>query len=461
MKADITVRNFRSIRDLTFPIREGLNVIVGANGSGKTNLLRALKFLSDIVTSGASLAMAKAGGPSRNFRRGQDHIEFSIESPLDSSFYRGRRARFKFHWDITVAPSGPDGFVQVSQESFRISAQTNETTECVFQADISRSGTKNVKSKFWIAPREHLTKRLFESSRLVNSSSRKEEIFDSLTSSFQSALSDAKKGPRDASFLQRASRAHEGMRRVFQAVVRLDEYNISPEAARQAVDPLPVRRMKPDGAGVSEVIAALEADHPRRLSPWEFVYPGYSPYIERHPFDIAWMARPDRNALSEIVEHLQAAVSSIDTIATEIDPSTGRRFVVFKSGGHKFLPQEISDGTFKWLCLLVALYVPTSKVVLLEEPENFMHPWMQQRFIALARKQSRKDSGSVVISTHSVTVLNALVPDELRICFQEDGETHIHCVSDEAEIREMLKNSSFGLGDLWVSGGIGGVTGGN
>jgi predicted ATPase len=66
----IQVRNFRSIRDSTIELRPGLNVLIGPNGWGKTNLLAALKFIRDVLTSGVALAMGKAGGPPHNFYRG-------------------------------------------------------------------------------------------------------------------------------------------------------------------------------------------------------------------------------------------------------------------------------------------------------------------------------------------------------------------------------------------------------
>jgi predicted ATPase len=113
----------------------------------------------------------------------------------------------------------------------------------------------------------------------------------------------------------------------------------------------------------------------------------------------------------------------------------------------------------KWLCLLVAMYVPNSRVILLEEPENFMHPWMQQRFISIVREQAKKLNISVIVSTHSVTILNSITLKELLLVYQTEGETHVESVKDQKEVQKVLDKTSFGLGDIWVSGGIGGVVG--
>lgn len=43
----IRIKNFRSITDATFYLQD-VNLLIGANNSGKTNFLKALKFLSDL-----------------------------------------------------------------------------------------------------------------------------------------------------------------------------------------------------------------------------------------------------------------------------------------------------------------------------------------------------------------------------------------------------------------------------
>ncbi len=39
---EVSVRNFRSIKELKLDLRPGLNVFVGPNASGKTNVLEAI-----------------------------------------------------------------------------------------------------------------------------------------------------------------------------------------------------------------------------------------------------------------------------------------------------------------------------------------------------------------------------------------------------------------------------------
>ena len=45
----IKARNFLSFKDVKIPLNEDLNIIVGPNNSGKTNIVRALELVADII----------------------------------------------------------------------------------------------------------------------------------------------------------------------------------------------------------------------------------------------------------------------------------------------------------------------------------------------------------------------------------------------------------------------------
>jgi predicted ATPase len=81
----LAIANYRSLRQLGVPLGP-LNVITGANGSGKTNLYRALRLLADTAQGGVIASLAREGGldstlwagveePSRGMRNGTTKIE--------------------------------------------------------------------------------------------------------------------------------------------------------------------------------------------------------------------------------------------------------------------------------------------------------------------------------------------------------------------------------------------------
>jgi predicted ATPase len=61
MITTLAVENYRSLRKLVLPLRR-LNVVTGANGTGKSSLYRALRLLAESSRNGAVAALAREGG---------------------------------------------------------------------------------------------------------------------------------------------------------------------------------------------------------------------------------------------------------------------------------------------------------------------------------------------------------------------------------------------------------------
>ncbi len=249
--------------------------------------------------------------------------------------------------------------------------------------------------------------------------------------------------------------------------INLNEYNILPDAARQATDQLPFAAITPTGAGVSEVVHALKNKHYHRLGSSRTYESGRFARIDYSPRVVPPYAgfrrfrpRDVDTILDRINSELSLAVKSITGISTDIDPTNGKRFVVFESGSQKFYPEEISDGTIKWLSILISVFVPHSTIYLLEEPENFLHPWMQQQLIRLMREQDDHESVIYVLTTHSATVLNAARVEEITAVLSGDEGTKTERLEEREMIADTLEKSDFGLGDLWVSGILGAVPSG-
>ncbi|HLJ53802.1 MAG TPA: AAA family ATPase, partial [Chthonomonadaceae bacterium] len=61
MLITLAIANYRSLLDLTAPLGR-LNVVTGANGSGKSNLYRALRLLAETAQEGVVRSIAREGG---------------------------------------------------------------------------------------------------------------------------------------------------------------------------------------------------------------------------------------------------------------------------------------------------------------------------------------------------------------------------------------------------------------
>ncbi|WP_405118840.1 AAA family ATPase [Pseudomonas leptonychotis] len=69
----LAVANYRSINNLVLPLGR-LNLVTGANGSGKSNLYRALRLLAETAQGGVVNALAREGGLDSTFWAGPETI---------------------------------------------------------------------------------------------------------------------------------------------------------------------------------------------------------------------------------------------------------------------------------------------------------------------------------------------------------------------------------------------------
>jgi predicted ATPase len=88
MLQTLAVQNYRTLRDFVIPLGQ-LNVITGANGSGKSNMYKALRVLAETAQGGVVASIAREGGlgstlwagpenPSRAMRAGEFPIQGTV-----------------------------------------------------------------------------------------------------------------------------------------------------------------------------------------------------------------------------------------------------------------------------------------------------------------------------------------------------------------------------------------------
>jgi predicted ATPase len=77
MLTALAVSGYRSLRDVVVPL-SGLNLVTGANGSGKSNLYRALRLLADVAQGRAIASLAQEGGLSSVLWAGPEGSNLSM-----------------------------------------------------------------------------------------------------------------------------------------------------------------------------------------------------------------------------------------------------------------------------------------------------------------------------------------------------------------------------------------------
>ena len=115
----LRVRNFKSLRDIDLPLGP-LNVLVGPNMAGKSNILDVLKFLFEVFfpeanTLGIGYALAQRGGPSEVLWKGGEDklIGIALEGAGDDE----PGTNFKYELQLIV---GAGNFVALQSESLKL-----------------------------------------------------------------------------------------------------------------------------------------------------------------------------------------------------------------------------------------------------------------------------------------------------------------------------------------------------
>src|SRR5260370_3872916 len=73
----VAISGYRSLRDLVLPL-DRLNVVTGANGSGKSSLYRALRLLGEAALNSVVSSLAREGGLPSTLWAGPETIARSV-----------------------------------------------------------------------------------------------------------------------------------------------------------------------------------------------------------------------------------------------------------------------------------------------------------------------------------------------------------------------------------------------
>jgi predicted ATPase len=104
----LSIRGFRSFRELdSFELRS-LNVLIGSNGSGKSNFISFFRLLHELAEKRLNAATGKAGGADSLLYRGRKHT-----SAFEAELYFGLNG-----YRFTLEPTVADRFVFTREEAY-------------------------------------------------------------------------------------------------------------------------------------------------------------------------------------------------------------------------------------------------------------------------------------------------------------------------------------------------------
>jgi predicted ATPase len=169
------------------------------------------------------------------------------------------------------------------------------------------------------------------------------------------------------------------------------------------------------------------------------------------------LSGPDRATVLELERKLNEAIPTLSGISTPLVEGKNSYRVEFtlntKSKPPISIPSvQASDGAMLLLAYLVLVYGDAPDILLIEEPENGLHPSRLKMVIDILRKISTGEIGykprQVILTTHSPLLLNFVKPEEVRIFDRdEEGATHVTPMNKVPDIDRLQKE--YAPGELW------------
>lgn len=405
MITELEIEGFKSFGSPAEKIELGpLSFIVGANASGKTNLLHALRFLQNAINHDVPYAVSELGGSAeaRNKRLYQDQ-------PL--------RLAIKVEKEFKGTLSGSTGSQhredRVATWSFEyklgLDLGSNETTPSIEEESLCAEVVRDAETSTATLTRDSKEISFFDPLLPIGRGKQPHTITVPEQLSTRLALADAGFLYNPAAFLCSEIRDWHF-------------YNIIPGVARQ-----PYREQSDAGLGsAGENLATI---------------------LHR-------MTAEDRASIAQGLRSIVPGFKDLKTAKLPIEDTLAFQ-IVEDNLNAAINPISVSDGTVRLLALLVLTTwtARNSSLIAVEEPENGIHPHLSENIVDMLRSAS--EHSQLIVTTHEPDLLDHVEPSEVILCDKEDGFTRLRKASSVADIEQFREH--FSLGELWEQGVVGAI----
>lgn len=150
----------------------------------------------------------------------------------------------------------------------------------------------------------------------------------------------------------------------------------------------------------------------------------------------------------QLNERFKALFPTVSALWLENKTSTEKAIGVTLRDGTRVSAEWMSEGMLYWLAIAIIHRLDRRAVVLVEEPENGLHPARIAEVMRVLRDLSL--STQVVIATHSPLVINELQPEEVTIVTRTPERGTI-CTPMTATKNFAMRSKTYSLGELWLS----------
>lgn len=399
----LKIDGFKSLKNFEIQFQKGLNVIVGPNGVGKTNICQALTILSSLTNNTLNEAFTEYGGVRSTFNLvdcNPEDKKITIEA-IGKTVGKFKDENYDLKYIYSIELGLSDELV-VNNEKLEIKRKT------------PKGLYKRVLTI--VQDKKFITAKILDNDLIGDFS-----VLKKGEKHFKIELTESDDFRR--SFLVLMSKIFFVCHIVTGEFFKIKSLNIDPHIARLACDITEPKEMLGNGRYLANTLNLLTKKG---------------------------------EDLAEINSILEQLLPNFKEIKPEIsDISLKRFFSLHDNKGHSFTSNSLSDGTVKLLALLVGIVSQKEKTTIIEEPENYLHPYANRLLINYLR--DTYENGICILTSHSETILNLIQPEELIICELVGSFTTCKRLENVEKVKEVIEASGFGCGYHYISGNLGGV----
>lgn len=418
------IKNFKSIRETDIAF-SSLSMIVGANASGKSNLINVFRFIGNIASDGIDNAIALQGGipylANANMPKGEPiEIRFVLDLSEDKWMRNIKNFNYmlsiqEIEYKFTIQPHLKGSGYRIAEDYLKINyicknktASSNDTAtnippiiySTIFHKKTSKSTIQKTHEFIPSSVPEELAK-------LLNLD-RAAEYFSEWANEDKDELMLCK-----ISFLLPPCFSDNNFIRIF---------DFDPKELKKASSMVSTKILSEDGSNIASVLQSI------------------------------LRTKENRNKLTTLLNEFLPFVSGV-SIENNLDKSFSYK-IKENYSNKTFHANFLSDGTVSILAIIIALYFEEqSNIIILEEPERNIHPKLLSNLLSSAEDISREKQ--IIITTHNPEFLKHAKIENIRLVSRDNqGYTNIHAPESSSTIKCFMEND-LGLDDLFLNDMLG------
>jgi predicted ATPase len=414
MISELKIRNFKSLESVDLKLGH-FNLLVGANASGKSNFLDALRFLQG-VGNGFNIDEALDGrlpsGTSLRWPGIRGGSKFAAFRNSDDA--QAEKIEFRVTFDdeeLCKIVGGETSVTSLNTLTYNLAFSVGNGDSSFDEESLSYGDTVVVPENY---------KHQVESFMQANTSKRREPSFYRKISIFAVVKAVSGVLTFDAS-PELITNSAQLVLFVSSGIADMQFLDLLPSVLRGYS--YQVSRINENGEGFAAMIHEIESN-------------GSKPAL------LEWLKelRPDE----------------VDDIYA-LEGLNNDFMVAIKEGNHEFRAPALSEGTLRFIALAAAFFQPAMpKVLVIEEIEKGLHPSRLRLLLELMRSQSKRTGTQVFATTHSPTLLNWLTEEDRKTTFvctrdAESGATKMRSLAKIPRFEELLEEGSH-IDELFAEG---------